>query len=161
MIRKAVREDILKIAETYTELLTYEEKQGGASNWKIVVYPTVSVPEKTVPEGTMYVLEEDGKICGSMILNRFQAPEYFEIEWKYTAPEDKVFVIHTLCIPPKKSGKGFGTQMIEYAKRAGERAGCEVIRIDTYVHNEPAKNLYQKKRFQNCRLPYGKSCRSY
>ncbi|MCC8097317.1 MAG: GNAT family N-acetyltransferase [Eubacterium sp.] len=148
MIRKAVKEDISKIAETYTELLTYEEKHGSASNWKPDLYPTIRIPEKAVSEGTMYVLEEEREICGSMILNSFQPPEHFEIDWKYAASEKEVLVIHTLCIPPSRAGKGFATQMIEYAKAATEKTGCKVIRINTYIHNEPAKNLYQKNGFR-------------
>lgn len=63
MIRKAAKEDIMAIAETYRALLTYEQQFGSNSNWKLDVYPTITVPRSKVPTGTMYVLEEDGEIC--------------------------------------------------------------------------------------------------
>ena len=148
MIRKAQMKDIQAIADTYTQLLTYEEQHGGHSNWKLGLYPTIAVPEAKVPTGTMYVLEKDGEICASMVLNNDQAEEYADIEWEYPADADKVLVIHTLCVPPQKSGKGYGRQLVEYAKQYAKQTGCTVIRLDTYLHNEPAKRLYQRNGFR-------------
>ena len=148
MIRQAVPADIPAIAETYRALLTYEEQHGSTSNWKPDVYPTIAVPESKVPTGTMYVLEEDGEICASMVINHDQAEEYAKVDWQYPGEGDKVLVIHTLCIPPEKAGHGYGSRMVEYAQQMAAETGCEVIRIDTYVHNEPAKKLYQKHGFR-------------
>lgn len=148
MIRLAKETDIDKIAETYTDLLQYEEANGSNSNWKLNVYPTVDVPKNKIPTETMYVLEEDDEICASMVLNNEQAPEYSDVQWKFPAENKQVLVIHTLCIPPKKSGKGYGRKMVEFAKEFALMHGCKVIRIDTYAHNEPAKKLYQKNDFQ-------------
>ena len=148
MIRKAERKDIAAIGETYTELLTHEKKHGGFSNWELGVYPTVRVAEEKVPCGEMFVLEEDGRICASMVLNSDQAEEYAAVPWKYEAASAQVLVIHTLCIPPQQAGRGYGTQMVAYAKEYAIAHGCTVIRIDTYAHNEPDKQLYQKNGFR-------------
>lgn len=148
MIRKAAEQDIAFIGKTYTELLRYEEEHGGYSNWRLGVYPTDRSAEAGVSEGTMYVLEEQGEICASMILNQNQAEEYVSIPWEYAAEEGEVLVIHTLCIPPSRSGHGYGTQMVAFAKRIAKEMGCKVIRIDTFSGNEPAKSLYQKHGFR-------------
>lgn len=148
MIRKAVESDINAIADTYNDLLTYEEKHGSNSNWKLGVYPTIKVPQEKIPTGTMYVLEEDGEICASMILSHFQAEEYGEIDWIYPGEGEEILVIHTLCIPPQKAGRGYGQQMVDYAKDFARKLGCKAMRIDTYAHNEPAKSLYQKNGFR-------------
>lgn len=95
----------------------------------------------------MYVLE-DGAICASMILNQEQAPKYKSIDWLYPAGKSDVLVIHTLCIPPSKAGRGYGRKMVSFAKELAAKNGCAVIRIDTYAHNEPAKRLYQKCGFR-------------
>ena len=148
MIRKAEMSDIAAIADTYTELLTYEQQNGGHSNWRLGVYPTIAVPEAKVPTGTMYVLEENGEICASMVLNHDQAEEYAGIGWQYPGEDDQVLVIHTLCIPPQKAGHGYGRQMVEYAQKYAKEYGCTTVRIDTYAHNEPAKRLYLKNGFR-------------
>lgn len=148
MIRRAKKEDIAAIAETYRELLTYEQEFGSNSNWKLDVYPTIAVPKSKIPTGTMYVLEENGEVCASMVLNHEQADEYAEINWQYPGEGDCVLTIHTLCIPPRKASHGYGRQMVEYAKQCAAETGCTVIRIDTYAHNEPAKRLYLNNGFR-------------
>lgn len=148
MIRKAEEKDIQNIADTYTRLLTYEQEHGSNSGWKLNLYPTIEVPQQAVPTGNMYVLEENGEICASMILNSEQAEEYTEISWLYPASDEQVLVIHTLCIPPEKAGRGYGTAMLNFAKEYGREHGMTVIRMDTWLHNEPAKKLYLKNGFQ-------------
>ena len=147
-IRLATEQDIPAIADTYTTLLTYEEENGGHSNWKLNVYPTIFVPQKKVPAREMYVLEDDNGICASMVLNKDQAGEYAGVDWLYPAEEAQVLVIHTLCIPPDKAGHGYGTKMVSFAKEFARKASCTVIRIDTYAHNESAKALYLKNGFR-------------
>ncbi len=148
MIRKAVNADNGPIAATYDELLRYEQQHENHSNWQLGVYPTAAVPESRIPEGSMYVLEENGEICASMIINHEQADEYAGVDWAYRADGEQVLVIHTLCIPPSKASRGYGTQMLHFAKEYAAEHGCRVIRIDTYAHNEPAKSLYRKSGFR-------------
>lgn len=148
MIRKAIPSDIAAITTTYNDLLVYEEQNGNISNWKLGVYPTIAVPKSKVPTGTMYVLEENGEICASMVLNHEQADEYTDIAWKYPGDDTTVLVIHTLCVPPQKAGHGYGQRMVQFAKDYAAQLCCSTIRIDTYAYNEPAKRLYQKNGFR-------------
>ena len=148
MIRLAEQKDILPIADTYTELLQYEREFGSHTNWQLGVYTTIKVPEEKVPAKMMYVLEENQKICASMVLNQEQPEEYREISWNFPAADENVLVIHTLCIPPSMSKRGYGKQMVAFAKSYAVTHGCHVIRIDTYARNEPAKGLYLKNGFQ-------------
>lgn len=154
MIRKANSDDIPAIADTYTELLSYEAQHGGCSNWKSGLYPTIAVPKTAVPAGTMYVLEDGGELCASMVLNHTQAEEYDTVNWQYTGEGNKVLVIHTLCVPPRRAGCGYGRQMVAYAKEYAAKASCTTIRLDTYAQNEPAKRLYLQSGFRIAR--YGR-----
>ena len=76
MIRKALEKDVPAAAANYRELLTYEKENGTNSNWVLDLYPTRETAEKAWQAGTLYVLEEDGEICGSVILNQLQPAEY-------------------------------------------------------------------------------------
>lgn len=148
MIRQATVNDIEAIAASYEALLSYEQTHGSHSNWVQGLYPTVKVPEKNVPLGTMIVFEENGEICASMVLNHEQASEYADVDWLYPGEGEGVLVVHTLCIPPAKAGHGYGSKMVRYAKERALAEGCSVVRIDTYAYNEPAKALYQKHGFR-------------
>jgi ribosomal protein S18 acetylase RimI-like enzyme len=39
-------------------------------------------------------------------------------------------------------------KMVEYAKALAAENGCAVIRLDTFAHNEPARNLYLRNGFR-------------
>lgn len=147
MIRRAVQGDIEAVERHYTELLTFEQKHGSRTNWEIGVYPTRSVAEQGVADGSLYVMEANGELCASMLLNHVQLEAYESIPWQYAAAPDKVLVIHTLCVPPSQAGKGIGRRMVLFALEEAAERGCEVLRLDTWEHNEPAAGLYRKLGF--------------
>ncbi len=142
IIRLAKAEDIDKVEESYKELLTYEKERGGYSQWVLGVYPTREIAQNAYKSNTLYVLEDKGQVCASAILNQEQAPHYKQIKWKYPAFDNEVLVIHTLCVPPSKSGKGYGKAMFKFAVDKARTMECKVLRLDTYKGNEPAKALY-------------------
>lgn len=149
MIRKAEEKDIQFIADIYDRLIDYETETVSYTSWIKGVYPTRHEPETAVPLGTMYVFEEDGKVLASMILNQNQAEAYYEMPWKYKAPDEKVLVIHTLCVDPDEKGQGIGKSMVAFAEEHAKINGCDVIRIDTCTTNIPAQKMYAKLGFES------------
>lgn len=148
MIRKAEKADIAAVSASYQELFAYEEAHGNQTNWVPGLYPSESTAQAAWEDGTLYVLEESGVICGSMILNHIQPPEYRIINWHYTAEATEVLVLHTLCIPPSRKGKGYGRQFIAFAMRYAAQVGCKTVRLDTWEGNKPAAALYVKTGFR-------------
>ncbi len=144
MIRKAEIKDIDNVGSGYRELLLYEKEHGTSSNWVLDVYPVRATAENALKEGTLYVAEEEGIICGSAIFNHYQPKEYQKGAWKYYAEDDNVLVIHTLCIHPEHKGKGLGTAFVKFAEELAREKGCTVMRFDTWAGNEAAKALYTK-----------------
>ena len=148
LIRKALKKDIDGVEKGYTDLIMYEMDHVRNSNWVLGGYPTRESADKAFSAGTLYVLEEDGKICASMIMNEIQLEEYKSINWEYPAEDDRVRVVHTLCISHESARKGYGRMMMEYAENESKNAGFQVLRIDTYAGNEPAKGLYKSLGFR-------------
>jgi len=148
MIRKATSADIDIIADGYQRLLAHEAATHSYTNWKPGIYPVRQDAQGAMEQGTLYVLEEEGQVCASMILNQHQAQAYGEMDWQYPAQDSQVMVIHTLSMPPEMSGKGYGSRMVRFAMEEARRMGCIVIRLDTYVGNLPAQNLYKKHGFR-------------
>ena len=142
-IRPAVAEDLDAIAETYSELFSYEQIHGSSSNWISGVYPTRAGAAASLEAGTLYVLTEGGQVRGSMILNQEQAPDYASIPWTIPAQPEQVMVVHTLCIPPSKARRGWGRAMVAFALETARARGCSVLRLDTAVVNHPAAALYE------------------
>lgn len=148
MIRRAMETDLDAVAAAYEELLAYEAEHGSSSNWIPGVYPTRAVAERSYAAQTLYVMEEQGTICASMILNQFQADYYDTINWKYPAKPEEVYVIHTLCIPPSKAGHGYGKQMVQFAIDHVKEMRGKAIRLDTWAENIPAQQLYRSFGFE-------------
>ena len=148
MIRLATPQDIDAVEDSYLRLLAHEAATHSYTNWKPGIYPVRQDALGALAAGTLYVLEEEGQICASMILNQHQAEAYAEMPWQYPAEPEQVLVIHTLTMAPEMSGKGYGSQMVRFAKEEARRRGCIVIRLDTYVGNLPAQRLYAKHGFR-------------
>lgn len=143
MIREATPLDMDGVEQTYSALLAHEQIHGSSTNWVPGVYPTRATAEAACKAGALYVLEEQGEICASVILNHTQSEDYRKIPWLYPAEDEEALVIHTLCIPPEKAGRGYGKAMVRYAVNLARETGCKVIRLDTWIGNKPAAALYQ------------------
>ena len=89
-----------------------------------------------------YVGEENGVLWGVVNLNSVQLPEYGAIPWTIPAAAEEVGVIHTLCIRPSCSGRGYARQMVAFCEAEARRQGRTVIRLDTWEGNLPANRLY-------------------
>ena len=148
MIRKAVSQDIDQIESSYTELLLYEKEHGAYTVWQSGVYPTRSTAEKALFEDTLYVMEQDGEICASIIANRVQPEEYEGVCWKYQVEPDEVLVIHLLCVRPSKAGQGIGSALVQFVIERAQSMNCKSVRLDTGLQNKPAAALYTKLGFE-------------
>lgn len=148
MVRNAVINDINGVEKNYIELLNYEKEHGAFTVWEMGVYPTRETAEKALSTGSLYVIEQKGEICASMILNQIQPEEYNKIKWKYDVKQKETAVVHLLCVSPLKKGCGYGTEMIKFAVQKGRKLNCKAIRLDTGLQNKPAIALYTKLGFE-------------
>lgn len=147
MIRKATRDDIEKVAELYEKMLSYEESTTKYTSWQRGIYPTLDTARLGVKNGSLYVVEENREIIGSVILDTRQAPEYKKVDWGVRAGYNEALVIHTLCVHPDYSGSGVGSAIVDFAKQLAKQMDCRTIRLNTTDRNTPAAHLYEKNGF--------------
>ena len=148
MIRIAKPTDIDEVEKCYTELLLYEKENGAYTVWQLGVYPTRQTAESTLENNSLYVMEQSGELCASMILNQTIPEEYNKIEWKSQALPSEILVLHLLCVRPSKAGQGIGREMVSYAAEECKRRKCKALRLDTGKQNIPAVSLYKKLGFE-------------
>lgn len=144
MIRKATAADLDRAEAIYHEILDYQAATVNYTNWIKGAYPTRDTARAALEADTLYVMEEDGQVVGVVNLNHIQPAEYAKIPWSIPAQGEEVLVIHTLCIPPSCSGRGYAKVFVAFAEELGRKLGCKVIRLDTYEGNLPACALYTK-----------------
>ena len=115
-IRKAVQEDIPKIAAIYDRILTEEESGRAAIGWIRGVYPTEQTALDALHAGTLFVLERDGVVAAAAKIDQNQVPEYANAPWRYPdVPPEQVMVLHTLVVDPAFAGQARADGLEELA----------------------------------------------
>ncbi|MBV7271832.1 GNAT family N-acetyltransferase [Clostridiaceae bacterium UIB06] len=144
VIRKAVMADIDDVEKIYNDVLDYEANNICYTNWKKGLYPTRMDAETAINHGTLYVGVENNVMVGCAILNHIQLKEYSKLNWNFRANGNEVMVIHTLCIDPMFSKRGFGKKFVDFSEQTAKKLRCKTVRLDTYEGNIPAASLYCK-----------------
>lgn len=145
MIRPAQVQDLPAIAAIYEAILDQEDARGSSfTNWQRGKYPTLDTARAALEAGTLFTAEENGTVYGCVNLNGEQLPEYAAIPWQYAADDGAVGVIHTLVIHPAWSGRGKARELVAFCEEHCRSQGKQVIRLDTYIHNQPANAMYPR-----------------
>ena len=148
MIRKARIQDLDAIEQAYDEHFQYESEHTAYTVFKKGVYPTREGAQKAIEAGTMYVYEDGGELCGSVIIDDAVPEEYANVPWNVDCTDKEVLIMHLLMVRPSKSGRGIATAIIEYAADFAREQGCKALRLDTGGQNIPAVHLYEKNGFE-------------
>lgn len=144
MFRKAVLDDLDRIAEIYNEIHTEEEAGRTTIGWVRSIYPTRATAEASIQKGDMFVEEDDGVIVAAAKINQEQVPEYVNAAWEFEAPDQEVMVLHTLVVSPKAKRNGYGTKFVAFYEQYSMEHGCRYLRMDTNERNVRARALYEK-----------------
>ena len=144
MIRKATAADIAAVNAIYEALLDREEQGLLSTGWTRGVYPTEQTARDALAAGTLYVLEDGGRVVAAAKIDQHQMPQYARCLWRYEAAPEQVLVLHTLVVDPAVKGKGYGTALIGFYEDMGRRTGRPCLRIDTNARNTPARALYAR-----------------
>lgn len=148
MLRQAMDTDLDQVEEGYQKHFLHEKAHGAFTVFREGVYPTREDAAKALSQGSLYVYDENGRVLGSIILDRKQPDEYKKIDWPSHAPAEKVMVIHLVMVCPDAAGKGIGSSLVNYAMEIAKQHSCDAIRLDTGAQNIPAASLYKKLGFQ-------------
>lgn len=147
IIRKAEARDIDAIEKIYNEILLKEERGQVTTGWERGIYPKRETAEAALKRNDIFVMEDEGAIVGSGIINKEQVDVYEKAKWKYKAEDSEVMVLHTLVIDPNKSGKGYGKRFVDFYEDYAREKGCKYLRMDTNEKNKAARSLYTKLGF--------------
>lgn len=149
ILRKAEARDLDAIESIYNKILSKEEESGKVTTgWERGIYPRREMAEAALKREDMFVMEDDGYIVGTGIINKEQVDVYEKAKWKFAAKDSEVMVLHTLAIDPDKSGRGYGKKFIEFYEDYAREKGCMYLRMDTNEKNKPARSLYTKLGFE-------------
>ena len=144
MIRKAFLSDLDAVVNIYDEIHRAEEDGIISIGWKRGVYPVKATAEAALKRNDLFVLEIDGVIFGSGVINKIQVDTYAKARWEHEADADHVCVLHTLTISPRAGRRGLGKQFISFYEAFARENDCFELRIDTNERNLVARKMYKK-----------------
>ena len=76
LVRKAVPADIPAVTAIYEALLDREERDELSTGWTRGVYPTEQTALDALAAGTLYVLEDGGRVAAAAKLDQNQMAQY-------------------------------------------------------------------------------------
>ena len=144
IIRKASEKDISSVAAVYDAIHTAEEAGKATIGWVRGVYPTEKTAQAAFLRRDLFVLEDNGKIAGTAIINQLQCDGYETAAWEYPAADHEIMVLHTLVIDPAMANCGFGKAFVSFYEDYARQKGCRFLRMDTNVKNARARAMYKK-----------------
>ena len=143
-IRKATEKDIPAVAEIFSNIHTAEEEGRVTIGWIRAIYPTEATARAALERGDLFVMEDEGILVGTAVINQHQVDVYADGAWEYDAPAEQVMVLHTLVIDPSAARRGYGQAFVAYYEEYARAHGCSYLRMDTNARNENARALYRK-----------------
>ena len=154
MVRKATEADIPAVTAIYDALLDREEQGLLSTGWTRGVYPTEQTARDALRAGTLYVMEREGRVTAAAKIDQSQMEQYSRCRWQHDAPPEQVLVLHTLVVPPRCGGHGYGTKFVHFYEDCARERGCPFLRMDTNAVNAAARSLYKKLGYREaCIVP--------
>lgn len=142
IFQKAKPEDFPRIKQFYWNLIDEMHDQNDKIGWKKGIYPTDSFLQESLDREELFVLEEEGILCASVILNSDCNEGYTGVTWSMDCDVDEVLVPHALAVSPSQQGKGIGRYFMGKILELAKEKKKKTVRLDILGTNTAAEKLY-------------------
>ncbi len=109
-------------------------------------YPSLEVIEKDIALQQLFILKNNDKIIGTIVLSPVMDREYKDINWKDL--NQKALYIHRLAIHPSAQQKGHAQHMMDFAETFACENKYQSIRLDTFSKNKRNLQFYTQRGFE-------------
>lgn len=97
LFKKVNLEDFYRIRQFYWDLIDEMSDQNDKIGWKKGIYPTDSFLQESLERGELFVLEEEGQLCASVILNSVCNEGYAGVPWNIECDVDEILSRQKTC----------------------------------------------------------------
>lgn len=151
--RKTTPEDIPGIMRIIRQAQEYMKEQG-IDQWQNN-YPSETVFAEDIVHDYSYVMEEDGKIIGTMAVIFDGEPDYDKIydgAWKTVGKP--YAAIHRVAVDAQMKGRGIAGAMLLEAEKMCRVRGVGSMKNDTHRDNHSMQRMLRKNGFEYCGIIY-------
>ena len=142
-IVKANSEDIPEILWLIQECIK-DMNSHGIYQWN-EQYPPSKVFISDTEKGSLFVMKDEGKVIGIIVLSEEEDEQYKQIDW--TDKFGKVLLVHRLAVHPKWQRTGIAGKLMDFAENYAKKHGYSSIRLDTYSENPRTIKLFEKRNY--------------
>lgn len=154
--RRARPDETPAAQSAYREIIEHLARTVDYPHWHSENHPTPDEVQEWVEAGELHLaLAPSGAsggseaIAGVVVLNQHGVEAYRDAAWAVDAAPEDVLVIHALGVVPRFLRQGVARFIVEASLQAARGRGCRAVRLDTYVENLPARELYARYGFSD------------
>ena len=151
--RKTAYKDVPAVMRLVDQAKAYM-KESGIDQWQNG-YPNAESIEKDIAHGYSYVMEEDGRIVGTLAVIFDGEPTYDKIydgAWKTEG--EPYAAVHRVAVDAGCKGRGIAGAMIEEVAKLCRKRGVRSIKNDTHRDNQSMQRMQAKNGFEYCGVIY-------
>ena len=151
--RKTEYADIPAVMGLINQAKAYMKEQG-IDQWQDG-YPNEASIANDIAHDYSYVMEEKGKVIGTMAVLFDGEPTYDQIydgAWKTS--EEPYAAIHRVAVDAECKGQGIAGTMIEEVVKMCKEKGIRSIKNDTHKDNKSMQRMQAKNGFEYCGIIY-------
>ena len=151
--RKTKTEEIPQVMKMIDQAKVYMKSQG-IDQWQNG-YPNAEEIGKDIEKGYSYVMEDEGKIIGTMAVLFANDPNYEKIyEGAWKTAEEPYVAIHRVAVDEDCKGKGIAGAMMEAVEALCRERGVRSFKNDTHRDNKSMQRFQAKAGFEYCGIIY-------
>ena len=105
-------------------------------------YPNRTFFAEAIAKRNLFVLRDEDRIKGVVVLNEWQPPEWGAADWH--EQEAHPLVIHAFAIAPQIQGNGHGRALLKFCEDFARDHGYTSIRLDAFPKNTIASRFYER-----------------
>ncbi len=144
MIKPSQPSDLDEI-KSLTEACAIAMQEKGIYQWN-EHYPSLEKLEADIGKAELFILMEEEKILGIIVLTDLIDEEYVPIQW-LTESRNNLYV-HRLATHPSVWGKGYGQQLMDFAENFARENKFKSVRLDTFSQNKRNQQFYEARGYQ-------------
>jgi ribosomal protein S18 acetylase RimI-like enzyme len=143
IIRSAIPEELPRLCAIVSQATRHMEEQG-ILQWD-AIYPNKKILARDVQEKSIHLIEGSGEVCGFVVLNETQPPEYAAVDWVYPG---RALVVRRLTVAPCHQRRGLASFLMRFAEEMAAALGYDCIRLEAFTRNPAAFNLYERRGYR-------------
>lgn len=152
LFRQATSGDAPAARAAYQQIIDHLAATVNYPYWYSESHPTPGEVSRWAASGELHLAvisagARCGEIAGVVVINHDAPPAYGDVPWSIEAAGADVLVLHALGVVPGLMRTGVARFLVDATLDVARARGCRTIRLDTYVKNTPARELYTRYGF--------------